>query len=72
MMAHVHNEECKQLHEALHALQAQQQAPRSSMSAFAGQMVSAERSVEPEGDSAGVEEEIEHIRRALDALGCDR
>ena len=71
-MAHVHNEECQRLHEALRSLQAQQQPPRGSMSAFAGQVVAPERSVEPEGDTPEVEAEIEKIRRALDAIQCDR
>ena len=71
-MAHVHNEECEQLHEALQALQAQQHPPRSSMSEFAGQMMSPERSVRPEGDTPEVETEIARIRRALEALECDR
>jgi len=71
-MAHTHTEECERLHEALQSLQAQQQLPRGSMSAFAGQVVLPEQSAEPEGDTPGVEGEIAELRRALDALECDR
>jgi hypothetical protein len=72
-MAHVHNEECERLHEALETLQSQQQLPRSAVSAFAeGQMVLPNRATEPEGLTPEVETEIVKIRRALDALECDR
>jgi hypothetical protein len=71
-MAHVHNEECERLHEALQSLQAQQTLPRTSMGGWTGQVVAPERLTEPEGDTDNVEVEIEKIRRALDALDCDR
>lgn len=72
-MAHEHNEECERLHEALQSLQAQQQLPRGSMDAtMAAQVVTPERSADPEGITPEVETEIANIRRALDALECDR
>lgn len=71
-MAHEHNEECDNLHEALKSLQAQQQLPRSSMSTMDGGMVLPDRAVEPEGDTADVEVEIAKVRQALAALECDR
>jgi len=72
-MAHVHNEECERLHEALESLQSQQQLPRSSVSSFAqGQMILPDRATEPEGLTPEVETEIARIRRALDAMECER
>lgn len=72
-MAHVHNEECERLHEALEALQTQQQPPRSAVSAFANaQMVQPERATEPEGLTPDVETEVRKIRQALEAMECDR
>jgi hypothetical protein len=72
-MAHVHTEECERLHEALQSLQAQQQPPRSSMDTnMAAQVVTPERSADPEGLTPEVETEIAKIRRALDAMECDR
>ena len=72
-MAHVHTEECEQLHKALQALQAQQEPPRGAASAFAeAQMVVPDRAMRPEGVTPEVETEIARIRRALDALECDR
>lgn len=73
-MAHVHNEECERLHEALQSLQSQQQPPRSSMSSFAAAtpLVEPERAFSPEGLTPEVETEVRKIRRALDALECDR
>lgn len=71
-MPHVHDAECERLHEALQSLQAQQQPPRGAMGTFAGQLVNPERGLSPEGDTPGVETEIANIRRALDAMECDR
>lgn len=71
-MPHAHNEECERLHEALRSLQAQQQPPRGAMGTFDGQLVTPERGLSPEGDTAGVETEIVNVRRALAALYCDR
>jgi hypothetical protein len=72
-MAHTHTKECEELHEALEALQSQQQPPRGAVSAFANaQMVQPERATDPEGITPEVETEIARIRRALDAMECDR
>lgn len=71
-MSHVHNEECERLHEALRSLQAQQQPPRGAMGTFAGHLINPERGLSPEGDTADVEVEIANVRRALEAMECDR
>lgn len=37
-----------------------------------GQLINPERGLSPEGDTADVETEIANVRRALDAMECDR
>ncbi|MFN8584982.1 MAG: hypothetical protein U0446_06650 [Dehalococcoidia bacterium] len=71
-MPHVHDPECERLHGALRALQAQQQPPRGAMGTLGGQLINPERGLSPEGDAADVETEIANVRRALDAMECDR
>jgi hypothetical protein len=68
-MAHVHDEECGQLREALESARARQQPPRSAVGIT--DLANPVRAADPEGETGDVEREIADLQRALNAKGCE-